>query len=284
MKKVFRDISEVAHLWASQAQPEATNSRNFYYHGLTIYSYGSHFPIAQIWDKDNNTVFFTSREYSSTTSGHKSVVHYAINHKRIFTVPEVCLNDKYGTKELHNKNVRYYLDTLESLINKQNKARKYDYRPTISATLTEFQEYTKLFRLSHLLTKTERKLLVITDSNELFSGCDFTELRLKRAKAETRKQIEANKKRLFAWLGCKVPYKENKVYLRAYNDNIETSKGANVPIREAEILYNRIKQGKDIKGYKIGYYTVISLNGVLKIGCHEIERAEIDRLAKVLNW
>jgi len=65
---------------------------------------------------------------------------------------------------------------------------------------------------------------------------------------------------------------------------IQTSLGANVPLREAKILYERIKDGKDIKGHKIGYYTVIGLNGTLNIGCHKIERDEMERIATLLNW
>ena len=60
--------------------------------------------------------------------------------------------------------------------------------------------------------------------------------------------------------------------------------GANVPVKEAKILYLRIKAGKDVKGFKIGYYTVISINGTLKIGCHNIEKNEMDRLAKMMGW
>lgn len=286
MKTVFTDISEVAHLWASQAQQSARNSGNFYYNGLTIYSYGSHFPIAQIWDKDNNIVFFTSHSYSSTTVRHKNAVSYAINHKKVFTVSDVDLNSKYDQKERHDKNKNYYLNTIEDLIKKQKKARKYNYMPEIESKLNEFREYINLFKLAGKLMKAEKELLTI-NVNTLFSGCNFTELRAKKEKQKTDKQIKEAKKWLFAWTGgLKLKYKEDKVYLR-YNkltDEIETSKGAKVPARESKILYDRIQAGKDIKGMQIGYYTVISINGVLKIGCHEIERDEINRLAKLMNW
>ncbi|KKM60309.1 hypothetical protein LCGC14_1543200, partial [marine sediment metagenome] len=49
-------------------------------------------------------------------------------------------------------------------------------------------------------------------------------------------------------------------------------------------LYNAIKAGKGVAGFKIGYYTVDSMNGALKIGCHDIPRKEIDRLALSLGW
>jgi len=55
-----------------------------------------------------------------------------------------------------------------------------------------------------------------------------------------------------------------------------------VPIKEATILYKMIKAGKDIKGYKIDKYTVISINGTLKIGCHNINRANVTEVGEQL--
>jgi len=57
-----------------------------------------------------------------------------------------------------------------------------------------------------------------------------------------------------------------------------------VSLKAAKVLFNLIKSGKDIKGFDIDGYTVIGLNGVLTIGCHVIERKEINRLAALLNW
>jgi hypothetical protein len=286
MKTVFTDISEVAHLWASQAQPTARNSGNFYFDGKIIYSYGRHFPIAEIWNKDDDIVFFTSRNYSNTTAKHKGVVRYAVNHKKRFTLPEVDLNSTWDLSAKHETNKNYYLNTIEDLIKKQKKARKYNYMGEIENKLNEFKEYIQLFKLSSKLSKPEKELLTL-DVNSLFEGCKFTELREKKEKQKTAKQLSEAKKWLFHWTGgLKLKYKQNKVYLR-YNqlhDTIETSKGANVPAREAKILFDRIQAGKDIKGFQIGYYTVIGINGVLKIGCHEIERDEINRIAKLMQW
>ena len=64
MKKVFTDISHIAHLWANQLQDEARNSGsgNFYFDGDVIYSYGSHFPIAKhvVNAKGEKAVLFTT--------------------------------------------------------------------------------------------------------------------------------------------------------------------------------------------------------------------------------
>ena len=52
-KKVFPDLSVIAHYWANQTQDEARNSsNNFYFDGTKIYSYGSHFEIARHFNEN----------------------------------------------------------------------------------------------------------------------------------------------------------------------------------------------------------------------------------------
>ena len=79
-------------------------------------------------------------------------------------------------------------------------------------------------------------------------------------------------------------YYFSQTRLRIKDDYVETSRGAYVPVREAQILWGLIKLGHDIKGHRIGSYTVIGLNGVLKIGCHEITREEMDRFVTKYGW
>ena len=81
MKHVYQDIKEIAHLWFHEAQTSARNSQgNFYFEGATIYSYGSHFPIARIIRnaKGQKAVLLTARKYSNTTAKHVSAVNSAI--------------------------------------------------------------------------------------------------------------------------------------------------------------------------------------------------------------
>jgi hypothetical protein len=75
-----------------------------------------------------------------------------------------------------------------------------------------------------------------------------------------------------------VPNTEN------FHKTIETSRGAVVNYDSGKALYDKIRRGQDVRGFNIDGYTVMSLNGVLKIGCHEIERKEIDRFAKSQGW
>jgi hypothetical protein len=92
-KNVFTDNREIAHKWFHQTQDSARNPQgNFYFQGATIYSYGSHFPIAIIVrpkkgkGKGQKTVLFTSRNYSPTTSQHKRNVWCAMR-------PLVCIGN-----------------------------------------------------------------------------------------------------------------------------------------------------------------------------------------------
>jgi hypothetical protein len=105
-------------------------------------------------------------------------------------------------------------------------------------------------------------------------------LELARLEEAKRKAMEKKKEaeRLIDALADFKAYKINRIsnqsqdYLRVSKDglDIETSQGARVDIDSAKLLYTLIKNGKDIKGHRIGNYTVISLNGVLTIGCHHI--------------
>jgi hypothetical protein len=91
-KEVFPS-GEIAHLWAHQIVAHARNAqRNFYFNGDTIYSYGSHFPIAVRvskgkGDKKRECVVFTTQKHSVTTAKHLSAVRMAI--PSVFDVYEV---------------------------------------------------------------------------------------------------------------------------------------------------------------------------------------------------
>ncbi len=81
---------EVAHLWANRSRQSAKGS-HFYFEGDTIYSYGSHFPIARLFlhpVTQTWAVLFTSRDYSQTTSKHKSYTRSACSHLECFFVTD----------------------------------------------------------------------------------------------------------------------------------------------------------------------------------------------------
>src|SRR5262249_10971073 len=72
---------EIPHLWAHQTQDNARNGTgSFYFDGPTIYSYGSHFPIAtHVRGLQRQAgVLFTCDKSSITTSQHMHAVQAAI--------------------------------------------------------------------------------------------------------------------------------------------------------------------------------------------------------------
>lgn len=318
MKKVF-PTDEVAHIWARQSQDEGRNSAsNVYFHGTKIYSYGGHFCMGNIIKPDNSIggetgiVLFTTRTYSNTTAKHLSKARYAVNHFEIVGVPypertsEIeGINDNLlqWTVEIDNifkvlnntrkkeqtkiraraeldcivRNAARFFELVKFDVNKRMKLNSYE------GTRKEFLIWFNAAKESRTITDVENDLKKLTKQLE---------------KAATKKQVQS----LADWLN--ISYNEAKklpidsVYLRvsisnfwnekekAYTDApcVETSKGARVSLNAAKILFKMIQSGQDVKGYDIDGYTVISLNGKLKIGCHDIERDEINRFAKSQGW
>jgi hypothetical protein len=85
---------QVAHIWANQSRPSA-NGSHFYFEGATIYSYGSHFPIARhCTDKKGNPyILMTTKSYSPSTARHVSYVRQAIPYgMQVFQVEDPLCN------------------------------------------------------------------------------------------------------------------------------------------------------------------------------------------------
>jgi len=83
--KTVHNPDMVAHLWANQSQECARNSGNtFYFEGSTIYSYGSHRPIAAFLP--NGAILWNDARYSNTTNRHQAKVMRArLSRKNIST-------------------------------------------------------------------------------------------------------------------------------------------------------------------------------------------------------
>ena len=292
MKRLKRvvDSRGVAHLWANKVQSDARNPNgSLYFNGDTIYSYGSHFPIAR--HLNNNVIFFTTRDYSNTTSKHKLYVHRAIpDTYKVFMVQDVRL-------DYHNDNLEYYYKQMELFYNKMLKALSNGryYQQEANSYASYFADYYHTFKIKDKMFYNKMDALHSKINNPPLATIekwkrykDGAELRAKnksRIKNEDKAHLMALNYEL--WREGKENYSiwcYNPMWLRVKDDYIQTSAGASVKLESAKVLYEMIKRGIDIKGHKIDGYTVISLNGVLKIGCHNIPLSEVDRIATQLNW
>lgn len=84
MKTVFSN-DMVAHVWASGNQESGrSNNGNFFFNGRTLWSYGSHFPVAY---RGEVATFHNADSYSVSTSRHQSEAWHASSHHRRASVP-----------------------------------------------------------------------------------------------------------------------------------------------------------------------------------------------------
>lgn len=92
--KYYKNTAEAVHAWAGRHSDDGRNPhQSVYFVGLTIYSYGSHFPMARhVSFKD---VLLTYDSYSNTTNKHQHEVWRAVSHKNTLYVHDVM--DPLGT-------------------------------------------------------------------------------------------------------------------------------------------------------------------------------------------
>lgn len=290
----------VAHLWANQSQDEArTSNGNFYFTGDTIYSYGSHFPIACHVD---NVVLFTTASYSNTTAQHKSKVRRACSHKTVFEVPFI-LPSTFGEKQ-HVMNFRNYQARINTAFDKFKSARFYKryHLETLDALIAEANNYASTFKLNlsippmALSRETMNEMVEKSEQKrEKAMELKYTQRRAAQAKWEAQQKL-SNAEKIAQWINGEdvyLPYNCG-TYLRVKNGNVQTSKGALVPLEDARRLF-AIVQRKRNSGQSwrrnsehcpIGQFEVDSIdsNGNIVAGCHNIHWDEIARFAASQNW
>jgi hypothetical protein len=266
MKKVFTDISTIAHLWANQLQDEARNSGNFYFNGKTIYSYGRHFPIAKHIEKDGErAVLFTTRGYSNTTARHISVVRQAANHLNVIK----C----YNPNATHDENFESWKTEAELVAAKLPNAKKPEkYLNELEYINSQANKYAQFFGLE--LPAILSTILSIKDKNEYNAYHDqktaiLEAERLKR-EAELKKQ---HKKALAEWKAGKTHRLYTRIetdYLRVNEEaaRIETTQAVQIPMELGKRLYNSIKENTLKVGDKVLNFEVNEVGAKVKIGCH----------------
>ena len=127
MKTVFTN-SEIVHIFNEQNQNKGrTSSGSMYFYNNKIYSYGSHYLLAEFLD--NDTIMINNKGYSSTTGKHISLITSATRNRKQYFINET----DYKTV---NKNIKEYL-------NKLVKARKTKdvYLLQIDRTLKMYFDY-----------------------------------------------------------------------------------------------------------------------------------------------
>jgi hypothetical protein len=266
MKKVFTDISQVAHLWANQLQNEARNSGNFYFNGSTIYSYGAHFPIAKHIEVDGQkAVLFTTSSYSNTTAKHIAVVRQAASHLNLIK----C----YNPNTTHEVNFKKWKIDAELVAAKLPKAKKPEkYLNELEYINSQANKYAQFFGLE--LPAILSAILSIKDKNEYNAYHEqktaILEAERLKKEAELKKQ---HKKALTEWKAGKTHRLYTRIetdYLRLNKENerIETTQAVQIPLELAKRLFYSIKENTLKVGDKVLNFEVNEIGTKVKIGCH----------------
>ena len=292
MKKVVNE-STVAHLWAHQTQNEARKSNgSFYFHNRTIYSYGSHFPIAVIDKEDPNIVYFTTRTYSNTTAGHISTARSAVSHKTLV----YCKHPKAAEENDHEANMddfEYKAKEIAKSLPRSRKpeiylARIKEQRELMEAYATHFNLNVAAYPMAYIFIRSKDGASEASEQETLAMKV-AEKLRTKLEKAKEKKEL----KDFRAFKRVRLSTRINTDYLRfnSTTNRIETSQGIEIPVEAAKRFYKwsmKIIKAGGCTGdcvEKILEYKVKSIDkDFMKIGCHNIPVAEVSLIAKQLNW
>ena len=277
-------VDMVAHLWAHKSQDYARNpGHNFYFHGDTIYSYGSHFPVARhVENKRGRAVLFTTRSYSATTAGHKCTVEGACRHLTVFHVADVNCPEP-------RKQFAEYRAEYMALVGKYAKARqrKPEYLAELRGHVEEANRFAEFFGLRTRLTLPD-------DLTAMIAECQAIDKREReRKQREERKREREAQERLQKWVDGAIDYCPSgygqPIRLRIAGDELQTSRGARVPLAHAVKAFRVLKrlhdkgQAYQRNGHTIhlGHFALDSLDteGNVTAGCHTVQWAEIERVA-----
>lgn len=278
MKTAYNNSHDVIHLFAQQTQPHARSTNVFFYNDK-IYSYGYHYLLAAFIEnkKGEKAILINNEGYSRTTGKH------------IFTMIQASRQYRQFYKSHTDKNI--LLQTLEDLKKKIIKAKKpflySDKAQHLEKKYLEFCEFMgqkidKDLKKAFLFFHNKAEEMAAIYKKEIEKA---EKARIKAEKARIKAEQIKDAENLAKFMNYEINYNYfycGEDFLRISQDGqfIETSQRVRIPIESAKTLYKMIQSGKDIKGYKIEDFTVISLNGTLKIGCHHINTKNVHEIGQ----
>lgn len=290
---------EIPHLWAHQSQDKARNSTgSLYFEGQTIYSYGSHFPIARHVTnlRGEKAVLFTTVNHSVTTSSHCSAVAHAIPLSvPVFHVPYL----RSGWDELPDTadNVESYVRRISELLAKAKRARtNRDWLEREALALREeLRGYLAFFDLIAVALPESDEL----DALETWIKGHEEGERQRREEAariaeQVRRRDQAEQIQRFLAGDPYASYIAGvSPMLRVVADEVETSLGARFPrahaIRGLAFVRAVRASGREYvsNGHAIhlGNYAIdrIEPDGTVHAGCHVVKWEEIERISSQLR-
>jgi len=272
MKTVFSNAHDVVHAYAQRQQSRGRSS-NIFFENDKIYSYGYHYLLGEFID--DNTILINDKGYSNTTSKHISyLIGGTRQYKQFFTT-------RCDITLVH----RQVLSLKDKLANARKPENYINKILDLWDWLNEFIQYTKDKNTPKDVRYKEIKKIVKAIQEQPQEYKDkLAAAKKKEDLAKKRKEQKQIKETLSKFYNYEVHSFRigDTDYLRLSKDgsNVETSQYVKVSVDEARTLYKAICNGIDIRGHRISNYIVNSINGTLKIGCHNINMESVHKVGK----
>lgn len=281
MRNVFTN-SELTHIWANQQQQRGRNANgSIYFEGSTIYSYGSHFPIAKHIrnEQGQRAVLFTERSYSNTTAKHISHVWMSCKNDNII----YCANPNSS----HADNFNFWLNCAELHgARKLKTAKKPEiYLNYLDNVNTKVVKYAEFFGIE--IPETLKAVLSIKDKAEYLQyetkALEFAKLEQARKLKEQKREFKEQIKKWFNGELYRLSTKYKYDFLRIKDNRIETTQAVEIPIELGKRLYHSIKNSSLNVGDKVLNYSVNEIGKEIKIGCHTFSRSYLLKFGSQLS-
>lgn len=273
MKTSFKDIRECIHVFAQFSQDQG-KSGNVFFYGNTLYSYGYHFPLAnRITNaKGEKAVLLNGRSYSNSTSKHQNWTAQATSHYNQI----ISFGMDRNSTTNHEANEQHYIREFDTIANNLSVARRpagwIEKANTLNDQAFEYftffglipsQEYQTAY---HNATNPSEEIKTMVKAQQA-----ETLRRKKERESEEKKSLELKISEWIAGERDYLPRMEISI-LRKIGDQVETSQGIKMTIQQARAIYLQLKRQELKAGSSVlDHYTVISVNGVVKIGCHTFD-------------
>ena len=331
MTKRVVNSHQVLHLWAHQSQDSARNGAgSVLFDGDTCYSYGQHFPMATVYTaKDGQRlVLGTTERYGVTTAKHLSMMWGAASHLPGVAVPHVDAGKAPGAHHADNlADIERRIQEHLSKAKRAMQARTVEWRrgdaERLDADRATYRAFFKIrgkapaFPRAEFDAALERARAIespdpVRDAKRFKARQAREQVREARLSALREKFAADNAEKAAAWRTGESVYFNAGLYqlpradrralesgrgmpvmLRVKGEEIETSKGARIPLDHAPRILKLIQSvraaGREYvrNGHTehAGTFAIdrVTVDGKLIAGCHEIDYAELARLAGELG-
>lgn len=288
---------QTIHVWAQRTQTCGQNGkRSVYFEGDKLYSYGSHFILAQFVEgKGGRPVALVNSEKSSpTTSGHQYTARRAIDDSKylVLRVPGAQLD--------HVANLENFAKRIEAGRSLAKRGRSEWSRESGESealnAAAEAYQYAQAFGLKFKLDgASPESVLAAAEAQRKKIAAD-----VKRREAAQRK-VDAEHFADWQAGARSIPPRsyytasDGSAYVRVKGDNLETSQGAVVPLAHAVRVFRFVKRVKETGRewsapqntvpLRVGDFRVdwIDRDGNFKAGCHRFTWATIEAAARAVG-